>query len=221
MMHRWRVVGVRMRVLTLSDEVVPLVYSLQIKERFADVDIVLCCGDLPYYYIDYVVSMLDKPCLYVAGNHDQPEWTEAGEYVTSPRGCIDVDGDVQVINGVLFAGIGGSLRYNNEKGAQYTEWQMLKKVVRLAGKLWWQRFWYDRELAVMMTHAPIVGVHDAEDRPHRGVKSFALLQRWFTPRYWIHGHVHRSYSYGVAIESVFRGTQVYNTAGYRDLTLIV
>jgi len=210
-----------MRVLTLSDEVVPLVYSLQIKERFADVALVLCCGDLPYYYIDYVISMLDRPCYYVAGNHDQPEWTAGGECVTTPHGCIDMDGQVHFDHGLLLAGIGGSLRYNRERGAQYTEWQMFVKCCLLAAKLLWQKLVYGRQLDIMMTHAPLAGVHDAQDRPHRGVQSFVWLQRIFRPRYWIHGHVHRSYSYGVPIETCWNGTMVYNTAGYRDLTIAV
>jgi len=107
-----------MRVLTLSDEVVPVVYSLQIKERFADVDLVLACGDLPYYYLEYCVSMLNIPCLYVAGNHDKDEWTGGGELITHPRGCTSVEDRIMMTHGLTVAGLGGSLRYNNESGAQ-------------------------------------------------------------------------------------------------------
>jgi len=41
-------------------------------DRFGDVELVLSCGDLPYYYLEYIVSMLNVPLLYVHGNHDAP-----------------------------------------------------------------------------------------------------------------------------------------------------
>jgi Icc-related predicted phosphoesterase len=208
-----------MRVLTLSDEIVPLVYSLQIKDRFADVNAIFGCGDLPYYYLEYVVSMLDKPCYYVAGNHDHDEWTSAGELVTEPRGCRSVENSVVMTPGFMIAGLGGCLRYNNEDGHQYTEYQMSIRMLKLATKLWWHRAFHKRNLDVMLSHAPIAGIHDADDRPHRGVQAFLTLQRWFTPRYWVHGHVHRSYAYGVAFETYFNRTMIYNTAGYRHMTL--
>jgi len=39
--------------LTVSDEIVPAIYSLNIKQRFGDVGCVLSCGDLPCYYLDH------------------------------------------------------------------------------------------------------------------------------------------------------------------------
>ena len=50
-----------MQILTISDEIVPAIYSLNVKQRFQGVDFVLCCGDLPYYYIEFVVTMLSVP----------------------------------------------------------------------------------------------------------------------------------------------------------------
>lgn len=208
-----------MRVLTISDEVVPLVYSLQVKERFADVAVIFGCGDLPYYYLEFVMTMLDVPCFYVMGNHDHDELTGSGEVLTGPRGCVCIDDDVVCVNGLLVAGIGGSLRYNTSRGPQYTEWQMTQRAWILACKIWWMQLRTGRRLDVMLTHAPLAGIHDAEDRPHRGVKVFHTLQRWFRPRYWIHGHVHRSYSYGIATETLYNDTLILNTAGYRHMTL--
>ena len=105
-----------MRVLTISDEVVPLVYSLQVKERFPDVSVVLGCGDLPYYYLEFVMTMLNVPCFYVMGNHDHDELTGSGEVLTAPRGCVCLDDQVTMHDGALMAGIGGSLRYNTSRG---------------------------------------------------------------------------------------------------------
>ena len=208
-----------MRVLTLSDEVVPVVYSLQIKERFADVDLVLACGDLPYYYLEYCVSMLNIPCLYVAGNHDKDEWTGGGELITHPRGCTSVEDRIMITHGLTVAGLGGSLRYNNESGAQYTEAQMLVRMLRLATRVRLHTALTGRRLDVMLSHAPLAGIHDAADRPHRGSHAFVTFQRWFRPTYWIHGHVHRNYSYGVATETYYNQTMILNTAGYRHMTI--
>ena len=58
-----------MKVLTVSDVVDNLVYSPQIRNIYGDVEVVFGCGDLPYYYLEYIVSALDKPVFFVRGNH--------------------------------------------------------------------------------------------------------------------------------------------------------
>ena len=45
-----------MKILCVSDQIDPLVYTNSIKERFADVDIVLCAGDLAMEYVDFIFS---------------------------------------------------------------------------------------------------------------------------------------------------------------------
>ena len=61
-----------MKILCVSDEVDPLVYSPRIKERFGDVEFVVAAGDLPMDYLEFIVSMLNKPLFFVQGNHDLP-----------------------------------------------------------------------------------------------------------------------------------------------------
>lgn len=58
-----------MKILTISDKVDELVYSPAIKRLFADTDLVLGCGDLPHYYLEFIVTMLGGPLFYVIGNH--------------------------------------------------------------------------------------------------------------------------------------------------------
>src|SRR4030067_2797091 len=48
----------------------PLVYSAGIKQRFQDVELVLSAGDLPLSYYDFIMSTLNKPLLFVFGNHN-------------------------------------------------------------------------------------------------------------------------------------------------------
>lgn len=208
-----------MRLLTVSDEVVPAIYSLNIKERFADVQCVLGCGDLPYYYLEFIVTMLGTPCFYVYGNHDGVEQTAAGEALEEPRGCVSLEGRSIVHNGLLIAGLGGSIRYNNDKAPQYTENEMLVRVWRLAPRLVLNKMRHGRYLDILLTHAPPLGIHNGPDRPHRGFRAFLGFMNRYNPRYLIHGHIHRSYGFSAVTETRYRNTLVLNTAGYRLLSV--
>ncbi|HCO48411.1 MAG TPA: hypothetical protein DIT55_02830, partial [Spirochaetaceae bacterium] len=59
-----------LKVLCVADEVDLLVYSSSIRERFGDIDLILSAGDLPGEYLGFIASMLNKPMISVAGNHD-------------------------------------------------------------------------------------------------------------------------------------------------------
>ena len=63
-----------MKLLCVSDQIDPLVYSTLAKKRFSDIDAVLCAGDLPMDYIDFIVSTLNKPTYFVFGNHNLTEY---------------------------------------------------------------------------------------------------------------------------------------------------
>ncbi len=63
-----------MKILCVSDQIDPLVYSHMAKERFCDVDAILCAGDLPSDYIDFIVSTLNKPAFFIFGNHNLTEY---------------------------------------------------------------------------------------------------------------------------------------------------
>lgn len=208
-----------MQLLTVADEVVPAIYSLSIKERFADVVGVLGCGDLPYYYLEFIVTMLCVPCFYVYGNHDHGEQTESGELLKEPRGCTSVEDRCLEYSGYLLAGLGGSLRYNQEPGPQYSETEMMVRALRLAPRLAFNRRRYGRTLDVLLTHAPPLGIHNGPDRAHQGFRTFLHLMKRFEPRYLIHGHIHRSYGFSTATATRYGATMVLNTAGYRLLTV--
>lgn len=208
-----------MLFLTVSDEVVPAIYSLNIKERFRGIDCVLGCGDLPPYYLEFIVTMLGKPCFYVHGNHNDVEYTEGGEELHAPRGCVLIEGRSVLHEGLLLAGLGGSIRYNQESSQQYTETQMLVRLWALAPRLMLNRLRYGRYLDVMLTHAPPLGIHNGPDYPHRGFRAFLTLMDYFAPRYLIHGHIHRSYGFSAVTETRYKQTQVLNTAGYRLLEI--
>jgi len=206
-----------MKVLSLSDIVVPFIYSGQIGERFAGVDFGIGCGDIPYYYQEYVISRLDIPFFYVRGNHSHPiERTAAGHHI-EPRGAIDLHRRVLSHKGLLLAGIEGCGRYR-EGPYQYTQGEMWMHVFSLIPGLLRNRALTRRFLDVLVTHAPPQGIHDQDDLPHRGVKAFRWLLEVFRPAYHFHGHIH-VYHPDTFIETIYRQTRVINTYGYRETVL--
>lgn len=198
-----------MKILALSDKVVPLVYSAQIRDRYGDVDLVIGCGDLPYYYLEYVVTMLTVPLIYIYGNHDKIQYTATGRILGAPEGCISVDGQVRKVGGLLVAGLGGSIRYRPNASHQYTEGEMRARILRLVPKLLWNRVRYGRFLDILVTHSPPYSIHDGEDAAHQGFTSFLTFMRYFSPVYLLHGHKHL-YNRNIVEETVYKRTMVVN-----------
>ena len=46
-----------MKILCISDQIDPLIYSVNIKERYQDVDLVISAGDLPMEYLEFIKSV--------------------------------------------------------------------------------------------------------------------------------------------------------------------
>ncbi len=202
-----------MKVLSVSDIEIGIIYSPAILQRFGDVGMVISCGDLPYFYLEYIISMLNVPLYYVLGNHqNQPEHHETSEHKT-PWGAINLHHRSVYYNDLILAGIQGSLLYNNGP-YQYSQAEMWNLVWSLTPALFLNRLRYGRYLDVFVTHAPPWGIHDKEDLPHQGIKAFRWLDQVFQPRYHFHGHIH-VYRTDTITETTFAGTQVVNTSGYR------
>jgi Icc-related predicted phosphoesterase len=178
------------KILAVSDKVVKSIYSDHIRERFADVDMVISCGDLPYSYLEYIVSMLNVPCFFVHGNHDQPEHQSNGRVLFEPGGWINLDGQTVRAGDIILAGLEGSIRYKPRGDYQYTDSQIAFKIRRMMPALLMNRVRYGRYLDILVTHAPPLGIHDGEDHCHRGFKSLLWFMERFKPRYLLHGHKH-------------------------------
>ena len=210
-----------MKILALSDQLVEQLYSPYVKERFGDVDLVLGCGDLPQYYLDYIVSMLNVPLSLVPGNHDQsvvcPDSSQDPDDVGArrgSRGSPNIDGTVVKEQGLLLAGLGGSIRYRPGGANQYTQAEMGRRVLALAPRLCWNRIRHGRFLDILVTHAPPRGIHDAQDPAHVGFEAFNRFIARFRPRYLLHGHSH-IYRRGAAISTQVGPTSVINVYPYR------
>jgi Icc-related predicted phosphoesterase len=205
-----------MKILAISDVELGQLYQPSVVKRFQDVDIIVSCGDLPHYYLEYLVSMLNIPLYYVNGNHtNKVEITTYGEKyypwgaINLHRRCLTDD------TGLLIAGIQGSLRYNN--GAfQYTQQEMWLLVFNLATKFMINKIRYNRFLDIFVSHAPPWKIHDDEDLPHQGIKAFRWLIRVFKPVYHLHGHTH-IYRNDSKFMTALQGTKIVNCYGYREL----
>lgn len=212
-----------MKILALSDEVVDMIYSPSVKERFAEVDFVVGCGDVPFYYLEFVVTALEKPVFYVHGNHDRPtQYLSDGRVIDSAEGCIPIeDQTVRAPDdrgSVLLAGLGGSLRYNNEGVHQFSQAEMHGRVLTLAPKLLLNRVRHGRFLDVLLCHAPPRGIHDLPDRAHTGIDAFLGLMQRYRPRFLLHGHSH-VYRNDVVTATRYFDTQVINVYPYRVIDL--
>jgi Icc-related predicted phosphoesterase len=181
---------------------------------------VLSCGDLPSDYLEYLVSRLDIPLLYVPGNHDPslkpPDMTwvplRTELPVPGPEGCINIDRRVVEVRGFRIAGLGGSLRYK-EGPNQYTQAQMGRRALRLELSLRLRRARNGRKLDILVTHAPAFGVAEAIDAAHVGFVAFLRLIRNFRPVLAVHGHIH---PYGRAIpERMIGPTRIVNVVPWR------
>ncbi|MDR2364164.1 MAG: metallophosphoesterase [Spirochaetaceae bacterium] len=190
-----------MKILCISDHIDPLVYSNSIKERFKDIDLVLSAGDLPMEYLEFVVSSLNKTLFFVFGNHNLTEfyrykqsntiiphrWIENETDYGS--GATHIGSKVKTEEGLIIAGLGGSMRYNQGEN-QYTDFRMKLEILKLIPAMIINRIFRGRFLDILLTHASPRGIHDKEDLCHRGFKSFLWFMRVFKPKYLIHGHIH-------------------------------
>jgi len=207
-----------MKILALSDQVVEQLYSPLVRERFGDVDLVVGCGDLPQYYLDYIVSMLSVPLSLVPGNHDQsvvcPDFSQDPDGGDARRGSPNIDGMVVKERGLLLAGLGGSIRYRPDGAHQYTQAEMSRRVLALAPRLYWNRMRHGRFLDILITHAPPRGIHDAQDPAHVGFEAFNRFITHFRPRYLLHGHSH-IYRRGAVTSTQVGPTIIINVYPYR------
>ncbi len=206
-----------MKILSLSDIPVPFIFSPQVRKKFSDVNLVIGCGDLSYYYLEYVENALSVPLFFVRGNHDQVVEYHTWGQRTGPAGGIDLHRRLVNYKGLLLAGIEGSPRYRPGR-FQYSQSEMLSHVLALVPGLLANRIIHGRFLDIFVTHAPPFEIHDRTDLPHVGIKAFRWFLRVFKPAYHFHGHVH-IYRPDTAVETHFGRTLVINTYGYREITL--
>jgi Icc-related predicted phosphoesterase len=172
-------------------------------------------------YLDFVVSSLNCPLLFVYGNHNLENYEKYRKSVFSSEsifptedlypgtgGITHVGSSIRREKGVIIAGLGGSKQYNKGPN-QYTEWQMRMEIWKLFPRMLFNRIFRGRWLDILLTHAAPWGIHDKKDLCHQGFKSFLWFMRVFKPRYLIHGHIHL-YDLAELRTTVYGGTLVIN-----------
>ena len=202
-----------MKILCISDTTESPAFSDSLKKIFSDTDMVISCGDIPEQSYDYITTTLGKEIFYVFGNHNYRDWKKShGIQINSPYyGNIIEDRCIRTKQGLLIAGLGGSMKYN--KGlCQYTEEQMAARIRKLKLRLIYNKIRYGRYLDILVTHAPVYGLDDCEDLCHRGFKCFADFINKYKPKYIVHGHCHLESRDQNRI-SLLNSTKVINTFG--------
>lgn len=148
----------------------------------------------------FLATFTTAPVIYVHGNHD-----DKYERI-SPEGCICIEDDIFVYKGVRILGLGGSMRYRPGTH-QYTDWEMMKRIWNLKMQLkLLRRGGFD----ILVTHAPAYELNDGDDLPHRGFKIFNKLIEKYSPKYFLHGHVHMKYGLKHKRHDTYKNTQVIN-----------
>lgn len=191
-----------MKILTVSDEESSYLWDYYKPGHLAGIDMILSAGDLKASYLSFLVTMVNRPLLYVHGNHD-------GSYSANPpEGCDCVEDKLIIANGMRILGLGGSQLYNRGPH-QYTERQMQRRIQRLSLKIM-----RAGGVDIVLAHAPVRGYGDDESMTHRGFEAFIPLLDKYKPKYFVHGHVHKSYS-GASFERVRRygDTLLINASG--------
>lgn len=170
-----------MKILLVSDEEDKYLWDFYQPGRLKGIDLILSAGDLKAEYLSFLVTMANRPLLYVPGNHD-------GSYAQRPpEGCQCIDGKLVTVGGLRILGLGGSALYNGGPN-QYSEGQMRRRIRRLKLKLA-----RTGGVDIVLTHAPVRGFGDEDNLSHRGFEAFLPLLDKYRPRYLVHGHVHQRY----------------------------
>lgn len=197
-----------MKVLAVSDRVVSHLYTPAVRERLGPVDLIIACGDLPAGYLEFLLTVLDAPLLYVPGNHDPDRYHVPGG--------TPLDGRQVRVKGLRALGLGGSRRYKPRGRHQYTEGEMHLRLFPHLPALALRRLRRGRGCDLLVTHAPPLGVHDRADPAHRGFLAFRRLIRLARPAWMLHGHCHLHRNLETA-ETLLGDTRVVNVYPYRLL----
>jgi len=203
------------KILCISDRVESMLHGPTLTSYAAGVEAVISCGDLPFDYLEYIITFLGVPVYYVLGNHDPGP--DGPEY---PGGCTPLDGQILEVGGedtggLVLAGLSGSPLYSGGPN-QYTERQMRRRARALSRRILYRRLVGRPGPRIFVTHSPPFGLGDREDQAHVGFEPFVDLIDRHEPPLWLHGHVHL---YGPDQQRVTqRGeTKIINVYGHRIL----
>ncbi|MDR2427293.1 MAG: metallophosphoesterase [Endomicrobium sp.] len=198
-----------MKILAVSDIEDNRLYHIikHNREKLNSINYIFSCGDLPRKYLEYLTDSIKKSLYFVSGNHyifqfygdnfNSQQIIKKLYYGKGMRlrlGGIDMHGRVEFLENYIVVGFGGSMKYN-PGNFQFEEFEMERIVRRVKAEIRWQRikeffFLKKRKEVIVMSHAPVAGIHDKEDRCHQGFKCFRDFIHTVKPILWMHGHIH-------------------------------
>lgn len=193
-------------ILCVSDEEDNSLWNGCHNNKLKEYDFIISAGDLKAEYLEYLVTVSNRPLYYVYGNHDD-------KYdIKPPLGCECIDDKVVVYKGIRILGLGGSYKYRQDGKYMYTEKQMRKRIRKLKPKI--------RKVGgidIIVTHAPAKGYGDLNDYAHQGFECFVDLIKEYKPKYFFFGHVHSRYDANYVGSYRLDNTQIINVSGRRKI----
>ena len=190
-----------MKILLVADHEESSLWDYWRASKTEGVDLILSCGDLDPDYLEFLVTMVNRPLLYVRGNHDDKYETK------EPLGCDCIEDRIYNFRGLRILGLGGSYKYGTRRN-MYTEGEMEKRIAKLKWQL--KR---NGGFDILVTHAPAYGYGDMDDLPHRGFECFNDLIETYKPLYMFHGQVHKEYGAFQRERIHEAGTKIINAYG--------
>jgi uncharacterized protein len=201
------------KILAVSDEVVERLYTLCANDHFREIELILGCGDLPYPYLENLLTFLNIPLFYVPGNHD-PVYN-VDNTLAYVEGGSNLDLKVVRYKTFLIGGFGGSVRYRPNAVNQYSQTDAFLRAFRLLPRLLLNKARYRRSLDILITHSPPFRIHDEDTEAHQGLKAINWLLRVAKPRYHFHGHTHFQRGNLSPSETVHDMTKIVNVFPYK------
>lgn len=164
-------------------------------------DVIVTLGDLDMFEIRDLELITDRPKLGVYGNHCSGMYFEE-------LGIVNMHLETVSVQGVVFGGFEGCVRYKESKTAKMYTQDEAKELLT--------NYPY---VDVMLTHCPPYGINDEPDElTHMGFLGLRSYLDNVHPKHWFHGH-----TYPKEGEQIFEhnGTQIHYVSGVEVLTIEV
>ena len=198
------------------------------------IDFILSCGDLSKNYLEFLVDSIKKDFFFVEGNHSVLNNGESKDYFNKvvdkvygneqyfSLGGINLHSRMEIFKDYILVGFEGSMRYN-PGSHQYSENEMSRIVRKVSLKIRIQQIKdfllrRKKKKIIVVSHAPIFGVHDKKDLCHKGFLCFKKFVKIFSPLLWFHGHVHYEGQMTEQISKI-NNTTVVNVYGFHIINI--
>lgn len=169
------------KYLIIADTHGHLAYSdplqiLPVIEKNANCDACFFLGDHDSRDLQRILSIVPpEKCYGVPGNHD--DWS-----IYRDTGITDIHGQCIELDGVIIAGLGGSIRYKNHPTrAMLTQEEATKALNSLP----------DGRIDLLLTHSPAYSYDPEADPAHKGFRVIDAFIKGHQIPYHLFGHIHK------------------------------